>query len=128
MITKAKVYWSEENKRSICQQALSDTEPVAQVARRNGLNKGRLYNWLKDARYNPSLSAAVPKTEPPAFIPVSVEQTASNEDIAPEVSQDFTSISSQLVIEIRLVAGHEVRLSGCMSGEQITSILQGLAP
>ncbi|WP_310622344.1 IS66-like element accessory protein TnpA [Flexibacterium corallicola] len=121
-----KTYWSEEEKRSVCEEALSSPESIAQVARRNGLNKGRLYNWLKDKRYNPSPKPAIDTPVSTAFVPVSVENATAFEKSAPECSPNFTTSTSELVMEIRLIAGHEVRLSGCLSEQQLTAVLAGL--
>ncbi|WP_310622321.1 IS66-like element accessory protein TnpA [Flexibacterium corallicola] len=127
MSKKNKTYWSEEDKRTVCEEALSSRESIAQVARRNGLNKGRLYNWLKDKRYNPSPKPAIDAPEPTAFVPVSVENATVFEKSAPECSPNFVVSNSELVMEIRLVAGHEVRLSGCLNEQQLTAVLAGLA-
>ncbi|WP_153039335.1 transposase, partial [Pseudovibrio axinellae] len=47
--------WSDHAKRAISREAVEGSDPVAQVAKRNGLKKRRLYYWLKDPRFNPTL-------------------------------------------------------------------------
>ncbi|WP_310619999.1 IS66-like element accessory protein TnpA [Flexibacterium corallicola] len=122
-----KVPWSTKDKRAICQEAMSAKESVAQVARRHGLNKGRLYNWLKDERYNPSERDhnAEPTGQP--FIPVSVEELPDSTSTLCDPTPPETGSEPALVMEIRMTSGHEVRLSGSLSLPQVTTLLQELA-
>ena len=46
--------WSDEEKRSICQQTLAPGVSVAQVARRYAMNANQIFNWLKDERFAPA--------------------------------------------------------------------------
>ncbi len=64
--------WSDNEKRSICEQTLTPDVSVAQVARRYSMNANLIFKWLKDPRFTPS--ASVPLSESAAlegvFLPV----------------------------------------------------------
>ena len=45
-----KRFWADEEKRSICEQALVPGVSVAQVARRYSMNANLIFKWLKDPR------------------------------------------------------------------------------
>ncbi len=42
-----KRFWADEEKRSICEQALVPGVSVAQVARRYSMNANLVFKWLK---------------------------------------------------------------------------------
>jgi len=42
--------WSDDEKRSICEQTLTPGISVAQVARRYSMNANLIFTWLRDAR------------------------------------------------------------------------------
>lgn len=48
-----KRFWSDEEKRSICNQTLVPGVSVAQVARRHSMNSNLIFTWLRDPRYAP---------------------------------------------------------------------------
>ena len=48
-----KRFWSDEEKRSICQQARAPGVSVAQVARRYAMNANLIHKWLRDLRFAP---------------------------------------------------------------------------
>ena len=43
--------WSDDEKRSICDQTLAAGVSVAQVARRYSMNANLIFKWLKDPRF-----------------------------------------------------------------------------
>lgn len=49
-----KRFWADEEKRSICEQALAPGVSVAQVARRYSMNANLIFKWLKDPRFSPA--------------------------------------------------------------------------
>ena len=51
--------WSDDEKRSICEQTTTAGVSVAQVARRYSMNANLIFKWLKDPRFAPPFSAAV---------------------------------------------------------------------
>jgi len=50
--------WSDDDKRTICQQTVASGVSIAQVARRYALNANQIFNWLKDERFSPSPDTA----------------------------------------------------------------------
>ena len=55
---RKKRFWADEEKRSICAQALAPGVSVAQVARRYSMNANLVFKWPKDPRFSPSGSNA----------------------------------------------------------------------
>ena len=57
--------WSDDVKRSICEQTTTRGVSVAQVARRYSMNPNLIFKWLKDPRFGPYLEegAAQPEDE-----------------------------------------------------------------
>jgi len=53
MSGRKKRFWSEDEKREICDQATTPGISVAQVARRNAVNANLIHKWLKDPRFAP---------------------------------------------------------------------------
>ena len=45
--------WSDDEKRSICEQTTTAGVSVAQVARRYSMNANLIFKWLKDPRFAP---------------------------------------------------------------------------
>ena len=43
--------WSDDEKRSICEQTTTAGVSVAQVARRYSMNANLIFKWLKDPRF-----------------------------------------------------------------------------
>ena len=50
--------WSDDEKRSICEQTLTPGVSVAQVARRYSMNANLIFKWLKDPRFAYAVSEA----------------------------------------------------------------------
>jgi len=61
--------WSDEEKRSICEQTLTPDVSVAQVTRRYLMNANLIFKWLKDARFAPIEGAALEGV----FLPVKID-------------------------------------------------------
>ncbi len=59
--------WSDDEKRSICQQTVAPGVSVAQVARRYAMNANMIFKWLKDPRFSPDLGDVAVE---PVFLPV----------------------------------------------------------
>lgn len=49
--------WSDDEKRSICDQTLTPGVSVAHVARRYSMNANLIFKWLKDPRFAPAHDA-----------------------------------------------------------------------
>ena len=97
--------WSDDEKRSICEQTLTPGVSVAQVAWRYSMNANLIFKWLKDARFAPMESAAAPvgAALEGVFLPVEVgaspiesaasEQECSAENLGPAVSAQRVDIT-----------------------------------
>ena len=71
-----KRFWADEEKRSICQQALAPGVSVAQVARRYAMNANLIFKWIKDPRFSPAAgeTPGAPEGEPARRAPQRVAQ------------------------------------------------------
>ena len=117
--------WSDEDKRAVCREAVEGTDPVAHVAKRHGIRKARLYYWLKDTRFNPSLEEKAVEPTKAGFFSVSVEQENTPPPIAASAAS-APDIADALCLGIRLAGGHQVFLSGAISTEVISQVLREL--
>lgn len=117
--------WCEEGKRAVCQEALEGSLPVAQVARRHGIRKARLYYWLKDPRYNPTLEGSSIATTGAGFVSVRVveENMLSSAVVNAEQAEGDRE---PLCLEIQLAGGHHINLSGVISPALVGQILREL--
>lgn len=96
--------WSDEEKRSICQQTAARSVSVAQVARRYAMNANMIFKWLKDPRFVPKPVEA----EEAVFLPVEIEASVSDASATlptPALSAPITAPGGR--IEIELAGGHE---------------------
>ncbi len=112
--------WSEDEKRSICDQTRVPGVSVAQVARRYSMNANLIFNWLKDPRFAPDPSEA----EDPVFLPVEI----SSADISPAPSlpdnRPVQHVGNR--IEIQLANGHRLTIEGGFDGDALARLLKGL--
>ena len=69
-----KRFWPDDEKRSICMQAMVPCVSVAQVARRYSMNANLIHNWLKDPRFTPEREEGEPCSDT-AFLPVEIDAT-----------------------------------------------------
>ena len=117
--------WSDDEKRTVCREAVEGSDPVAHVAKRHGIRKARLYYWLKDPRFNPTLEEQAAEPTNAGFISVSIEEKNTLPPIATstETPQDT---ADPLCLGIRLAGGHQVFLSGAISAEVIAQVLREL--
>ena len=72
---RKKRLWSDDEKRSICEQTLAQGVSVAQVARRYSMNANLLFKWLRDPRFAPSRRGLAPEgvSLDGAFLPVEID-------------------------------------------------------
>lgn len=75
-VKQRKRRWSDEEKRSICFEAMVAGVSVSQVARRYAMNANLIFKWLRDERYTPELDATAEEAEP-VFLPVEIEAAIS---------------------------------------------------
>src|SRR5438094_521688 len=111
--------WTEAERSRIVAESFEPGAKVSEVARRNGVNRGVLSTWRKEA-----LMGEVGK---PAFAPVIVEERATASSQAPSskgVAQQGSSPASPgSMIEIE-IAGTRIRVA---SGVDLNTLVTVLA-
>lgn len=121
MARRTKRLWTEEEKRSICLQATAPDVSVAQVARRYAMNANLIFKWLRDPRFAPGSESAVPSE--PCFLPVKIVGRIQREAEAP--AGDARPADG--TIEIDIVGGHRLRISGAYDPEALARLIRGLS-
>ncbi|MEM6275391.1 MAG: transposase, partial [Pseudomonadota bacterium] len=106
--------WSDDEKRMICGQTRIAGVSVSQVARRYDVNANLVFTWLRDPRFAGSVIAE----ESPRFLPVEVVEDAMSE---PAETPAATRI------EIDLVGGHRLRISGRYDPDALARLIRGLS-
>ena len=117
MVRRTRRLWSDEEKRSICQQTTAPDVSVAQVARRYAMNANLIFAWLRDARFAPEEVPAI--GDAPCFLPVEIVAHVHRED------ERRTSNDGQ--IEVELAGGHRLRISGSYDPEALARLIRGLS-
>ncbi|MCP4316497.1 MAG: transposase [Hyphomicrobiales bacterium] len=112
--------WSDEEKRLICSQTRVPGVSVAQVARRYLMNANLIFNWLKDPRFVPDMTAAGETV----FLPVEVSTT--DMALAPSLPDNRPVQITGNRIEIALSNGHRLTIEGGFDGEALARLLKGL--
>ena len=103
--------WSDDEKRMICAQTRVAGVSVSQVARRYDVNANLVFTWLRDPRF-----ANVEDDRASAFLPVEIVESGPPPEPAPDGR-----------IEIELVSGHRVRISGNDDPEVLARLIRGLS-
>jgi len=73
--------WSDDEKRSICEQTLTPGVSVAQVARRYSMNANLIFTWLRDARFAPDQNTTVATEDTSDFLPIEIEGAAWSSEL-----------------------------------------------
>jgi transposase len=110
--------WSNEDKRTICQQTIAPGVSVAQVARRYALNANQIFNWLKDPRFQPDEH----EIEGSVFLPAEV--SSADTSLSYSATDKFPPCQPGGSITFELVDGHRVMVEGratCLCLEKITA-------
>ena len=85
--------WSDDEKRSICEQTTTAGVSVAQVARRYSMNANLIFKWLKDPRFAPQVGDVPKLLEDGAatFLPIEVSDPSFVEATRPntDASQSY---------------------------------------
>ena len=110
--------WSDDEKRSICQQTAVPGVSVAQVARRYAMNANMIFKWLKDSRFTPKPVEA----EEAVFLPIEIEASATLP--APALSAPIVAHGGR--IEIELAGGHRISAEGGFDPDVLARLLKGL--
>jgi transposase len=114
---RTKWLWTDEEKRSICFQTKAPGVSVARVARRYAVNANLIFKWLRDPRFAPETTSALPSSEEARFLPVEiVAETRS----APAVP------AAACHIKIDLAGGHRMRISGSYDPDALARLIRGL--
>ena len=121
MARRTRRLWTDEEKRSICLQTTAPGVSVAQVARRYAVNANMVFKWLRDPRYAPGRAAS--STDVPTFLPVEIVGPHRN-TVMPPLPEPAPAADNH--IEIELVGGHRMRISGSYDPEALARLIRGL--
>jgi transposase len=110
--------WAEADKRRLVAETLAPGATVHGVARRHGVNTSQLFTWRKRLRVG-----IAPGTEPAVagFAAVTIAPSCA----AP--SMETVEPMSSSLIEIELVGGDRVRISGAPDPAVVAAALRALA-
>ena len=111
--------WSDDEKRSICQQTVAPGVSVAQVARRYAMNANMIFKWLKDPRFAPDL---VDVAAQPIFLPVEISASG----VVPEPCVQTGVVAATGRIEIEVAGGHRISAEGGFDPDVLARLLKGL--
>ncbi len=116
-------FWSDDEKRSICAQAIAPGVSVAQVARRYSMNANLIHMWSKDPRFAPSPEAneAAPSIE---FLPVEIEESVGAPLLDDAQTPDAT-VSAQRV-DITLSDGRRILVESPTALTGVLALVEGL--
>jgi transposase len=108
--------WTEADKRRLVAETLAPGATVHGVARRHGVNPSQLFTWRKQLRVG-----IEPGTEPAVagFAAVTIAPSAP--------SMETVEPMSSGLIEIDLVGGDRVRISGAPDPAVVAAALRALA-
>tara|TARA_R100001530_G_scaffold94351_1_gene65540 strand:- start:61 stop:468 length:408 start_codon:yes stop_codon:yes gene_type:complete len=125
-----KRFWADEEKRSICEQALAPGVSVAQVARRYSMNANLIFKWLKDPRFSPAADKTQMAPEGDSiFVPVEVSGPSIDHDADDAPMRAAGSTSAALLahrIDITLSDGRRVVVEGPTALSSVVGLVRGL--
>ena len=125
-----KRFWADEEKRSICEQALAPGVSVAQVARRYSMNANLIFKWLKDPRFSPAANETPSAREDVSvFLPVEISGPAINHRIDDTCTGAAGSRSAPLLaqrVDITLSDGRRVVVEGPTALSAVVGLVRGL--
>jgi len=122
--------WSDDEKRSICQQTAAPGISVAQVARRYAMNANMIFKWLKDPRFAPLPEDCADKVPVDGFLPIEIDDGlpclgVPEEAVPVGVSSSTVSASR---VDITLTDGRRILIEGPTSLSAVMGLVQGLMP
>lgn len=127
MSGRKKRFWSDDEKREICDQATTPGISVAQVARRYAVNANLIHKWLKDPRFAPSAAAVEDNFDTAAFLPVEVNVASPSDmrvtEVAPATPTPALSASR---VDITLSDGRRILVEGPTALASVVGLVQGL--
>ena len=123
--------WSDDEKRTICAQTLTEGVSVAQVARRYSMNANLIFKWLKDPRFTPvesGVSAADALVES-IFLPIEIDAPSleSADPVPSCAAQDppCCAVTAQR-LDITLSDGRRILVEGTMTLSSVVGLIHGL--
>lgn len=125
MVRRTKLFWSDEEKRSICFQTTAAGVSVAQVARLYAMNANMFFKLLRDPRYEPDPEMAVDdvSADTALFLSVEIVDRPGANDTAPALAPS----SAHNTIEIDIAGGHRLRIIGGYDPEALARLIRGLS-
>ncbi|MEP2472789.1 MAG: transposase [Paracoccaceae bacterium] len=124
MSGRKKRFWSDDEKREICDQASTPGISVAQVARRYAVNANLIHKWLKDPRFTSSAATVEDTFDIAAFLPVEVNVAAPSDMMVAEAAP--TSALSAKRVDITLSDGRRILVEGPTALASVVGLVQGL--
>lgn len=125
-----KRFWADEEKRSICEQALAPGVSVAQVARRYSMNANLIFKWLKDPRFSPVTSETPDAPEGSCvFLPVEISGSTIDQRVDDGAMGRAESASALILahrIDITLSDGRRLVVEGPTALSSVVGLVQGL--
>lgn len=123
--------WSDDEKRSICDQTLTPGVSVAQVARRYSMNANLIFKWLKDPRFAPVESgpSIVDASLESVFLPVEIDAPSiESADPAPAHDAGYNpcSVVTAQRVDITLSDGRRILVEGAMTLSSVVGLIHGL--
>ena len=125
--------WSDDEKRTICAQALTAGVSVAQVARRYAMNANLIFKWLKDPRFAPTERASSVEESVAlegVFLPVEIEPSAMESPSALARMNDVPADPGPSVlaqrVDIALSDGRRSLVEGPTSLASVVGLVPGL--
>lgn len=125
-----KRFWSDDEKRTICEQARVPGVSVAQVARRYSMNANLIFKWLKDPRFSPT---DAPAPEDAAlegvFLPIEIEGPpieGSPSAPAGGVADDPGPAVCARRVDITLSDGRRILVEGPTALSAVVGLVRGL--
>jgi transposase len=123
--------WSDDEKRSICDQTLTSGVSVAQVARRYSMNANLIFKWLKDPRFAPvnvGVSDADAVVES-IFLPIEIDAPqVESADPAPGQDAGYNpcSVVTAQRVDITLSDGRRILVEGPTALSSVVGLIHGL--
>ena len=129
MSGRKKRFWSDDEKREICEQATALGVSFAQLASRYAVNAHLIHKWLKVPRFVPGVGLVEDVLDVNAFLPVEIEAVASPDEatiIATSPAAANTTLSASRV-DIMLSDGRRILIEGPTSLLAVVGLVQGLS-
>ena len=123
-------FWSDDEKRSLRDQARAEESTGAPRARRDAMNANMIHPWLRDPRFAPHCpDSDADATEATPFLPVEIEGVVSS-PLAPDMpvyAQAGTGPLSAHRVDITLSDGRRILIEGPTALPAVLALVEGLA-